>query len=165
MRYRDAPSVEVSELIRGVTAEDAWAVVTDIELPTHTDGELVSVDWVGSPAEVVVGARFRGTNSADGLGTWTAECVITEVEPPRRWTWTAGGPTGEPWATWAFEIDRASEGVIVRQWARLGPGPSRLSQVIESKPDLEGRIIARRMSDWRRGMQANLDWVRVRLES
>ena len=59
MRYRDAPSVEVSELIRGVTAEDAWAVVTDIELPTHTDGELVSVDWVGSPAEVVVGKAAK----------------------------------------------------------------------------------------------------------
>ena len=163
MRYRDAPTVEVSELIEGCTVERVWDIVADIALPTQADGELVSAEWVGEPAEIVVGARFRGTNSAEGLGTWTAECEIVEVEPGRRWVWTAGGPQGEPWSTWAFEVDASSKGAIVRQWARLGPGPSQLSQAIEANPHLEGRIIARRMDDWRRGMQANLDWVRGQL--
>lgn len=77
MRYRDAPTVEVSELIEGCTVERAWAVVADISLPTRADGELVSVEWVGEPAEIAVGARFRGTNSAEG--GWTRRGDLVDV--------------------------------------------------------------------------------------
>ncbi|MDL9938039.1 SRPBCC family protein [Gordonia sp. ABSL1-1] len=163
MRYRDAPTVEVSEKLGDVEPRSVWEIVTDIALPTHTDGELVGVEWVGPAQQIAVGARFLGTNSSELRGTWTVECEIVEVEPERRFVWTAGSATTGPWATWAFEIDPTPRGVVVRQWARLGPGSSPLAEIIATRPDREAQIIARRMGDWRASMQANLDLVKQRL--
>jgi hypothetical protein len=73
----------------------------------------------------------------------------------------AGG--GRPWATWAFEVEPSGKGTIIRQWARLGPGPSRLSEFIAAAPAKESRIIANRMATWREGMRANLDLIRTTL--
>ncbi|HMS75261.1 SRPBCC family protein [Gordonia sp. (in: high G+C Gram-positive bacteria)] len=163
MLYRDAPTVEVSTLIEGATVDQVWDLVTDITLPTRAAGELESTEWVGDPG-VAVGARFRGTNTAEHLGTWVGECEITEVDPGRRWVWQVGPAAGgDPWATWAFEVEPSSKGTIVRQWARLGPGPSRLSEFIQANPAKESRLITHRLTDWRNAMQANLDLIRTTL--
>ncbi|MFZ2239551.1 MAG: SRPBCC family protein [Gordonia amarae] len=163
MLYRDAPTVEVSTLIEGATGDQVWDLVTDINLPTHAAGELESTEWVGDPG-VAVGARFRGTNSSEDMGTWIGECEITEVDPGRRWVWQVGSAAGgDPWATWAFEVEPSSKGTIVRQWARLGPGPSRLSEFIATQPDKEARVIAHRLNTWREAMQANLTLIHTTL--
>ena len=163
MLYRDAPTVEVSTLIEGATGNQVWELVTDITLPTRAAGELASAEWVGEPG-VAVGARFRGTNTAEHLGTWVGECEVVEVDPGRRWVWQVGPAAGgDPWATWAFEVEPSSKGTIVRQWARLGPGPSRLSEFIATQPDKEARVVAHRMSAWREAMQANLALIRTTL--
>ena len=67
-------------------------------------------------------------------------------------------------ATWGFEVDPGREAVTVRQWARMGPGPSGLTSAIESMPDKEGRIIARRMAEWRTGIAANLAGIKAIIE-
>jgi len=159
MRFRDAPTAEVSVLLADCSPERAWELVTDVELPTRVTGELTGVEWLTDVAEVAVGARFRGHNASESLGEWSAECEIVEVEPGRRWVWTAGLPQTGPWTTWAFEVDPGPKGTTVRQWARLGPGRSRLNEFIDAKPEAEGFIIARRLDAWRTGMQANLDWI------
>ena len=48
----------------------------------------------------------------------------------------------------------------LRQWARLGPGPSGLSMAIESMPDKEQRIIARRLEEHRTNMTATLAGIK-----
>jgi hypothetical protein len=93
------------------------------------------------------------------LGSWQTECEIVEVDQGRRWVWNVIGPEGVS-ATWAFEVEPASDGALIRQWARMGPGPSGLTYAITAKPEKEARIVAGRLAEWRQNMQANLDDIR-----
>ena len=144
----------------------AWELVTDIGLPLRCSPELQSVEWLGDHDRVCVGARFRGRNHHEALGTWATECEVVEVDDDgdiKRWVWNvlAGDGVG---ATWAFEVEPTRDGVLIRQWARMGPAPSGLSVAIDARPELEGRIVARRLAEWEHGMRANLDYVRAKLE-
>ncbi|WP_433611748.1 SRPBCC family protein [Prescottella agglutinans] len=154
MRLRDTPTVEVVERL-ACTPEQAWALVTDIELPTRADGELQRVEWLDGATGVAVGARFRGHNASPQAGEWHTESEIAEVEDGRRWVWCVGS-VADPIATWGFEVESDGDGAIVRQWAKAGTGRSPLSDFIDQHPDKEGAIIAHRMGVWRGGMAANL---------
>jgi uncharacterized protein YndB with AHSA1/START domain len=162
MRYRDCPTVEVEERIAGDPTA-IWSLLTDINLPTRFSNELHAVEWLDGATGVAVGNRFRGSNHNSFMGDWQTECEVVEVEPERRWAWNVQGPDGVM-ATWGFEIDPGREAVTVRQWARLGPGPSGLSVAIESMPDKEGRIISRRIRDVRTNIAANLAGIRTIIE-
>ncbi|MBF6241792.1 Polyketide cyclase / dehydrase and lipid transport [Nocardia otitidiscaviarum] len=162
MRYRDQPIIEVSERV-SCTPAQAWALVTDITLPPRVSDELESAEWLDGADRVAVGARFRGTNQHSAMGTWSTECEVVEVEPERRWVWQVHGPEGVS-STWGFEVDPTRSGVIVRQWGRLGPGPSGLSYAIDAMPDKEARIIANRLAEWERNMRANLAAVKATFE-
>lgn len=163
MRYRDCPTVEVSQRI-AVDPETAWAAVTDIDLPTRHSSELLGVTWLDGATEPVVGARFEGRNRNEHLGEWSTICTVTEVDRPRRWTWDVSAG-GEAWSTWGFEVDPVRDGVVVRQWMRMGPGRSGLSIAIDAMPDREARIIEVRMAEHRAAMEANLAGLRDALES
>jgi hypothetical protein len=158
MRYRDQPTVEVTQRVK-CDVPTAWKLVTDIGLPARCSPELQSVEWLGDADGVRVGARFRGTNRHDAMGTWQTECEVVEVEDGHRWVWNAIGPGG-PTATWAFEVEPTSDGALIRQWARMGPGPSGLTLAINARPELEGRIVAKRLAEWQQNMQTNLDRIR-----
>ena len=163
MRYRDQPTIEVTQRARCDVAT-AWELVTDIGLPARCSSELQAVEWLHGADHVEVGARFRGRSRHDALGDWETVCEVVEVEDQRRWVWNVLGPQGVS-ATWAFEVEPASDGVLIRQWARMGPAPSGLSAAIAATPDKEGRIVARRLTEWQRNMQANLQWVRAHTEN
>jgi hypothetical protein len=158
MRYRDQPTVEVTQRVT-CDVETAWRRVTDIGLPARCSSELQSVTWLGGADGVAVGARFRGSNEHAALGAWQTECEVVEVEEGRRWVWQAMGPDG-PTATWAFEVEPTSDGVLIRQWARMGPGPSGLTYAITAMPEKEARIVAGRLAEWQQNMQTNLDSIR-----
>lgn len=162
MRYRDQPTVEVTQLVPCDVAT-AWSYVTDITLPARCSTELQSVEWLDGAAGVQVGARFRGRNQNDAIGDWETVCEVVEVEDQRRWVWDVLGPDGAI-ASWGFEVEPASKGTLVRQWARMGPGPSGLSISIAALPDKEARIVARRLAEWQQNMQTNLDWIRSQVE-
>ena len=162
MRYRDQPTVEVTQRV-ACDVPAAWKQVTDIELPARCSSELQRAEWLGDADGVALGARFRGSNQNAVMGSWQTECEIVEVDEGRRWVWNVIGWDG-PIATWAFEVEPTSDGVLIRQWARMGPGSSGLSPAIAARPELEGRIVARRLSEWQQNMQANLDYIRDQLE-
>jgi hypothetical protein len=132
--------------------------VTDIGLPARCSAELAAVEWLGNADRVTVGARFRGRNTHEAFGDWSTVCEVVEVEEERRWVYDVTGPDGVS-ATWAFEVEPASDGVLIRQWARMGPGPSGLTPAITAQPAKEARIVARRLAEWQQNMQANLDWI------
>ncbi|OQQ25961.1 polyketide cyclase [Prescottella equi] len=154
MRLSDNPTVEVVERL-ACSPEQAWALVTDIELPTRADGELQRVEWLDGATAVAVGARFRGHNADPRIGEWQTESEIAEVEDGRRWVWCVGS-VERPVASWGFEIEPDGDGTVVRQWAKAGTGRSPFTEFIEQHPDTEGAIVAHRMSVWRAGMAANL---------
>lgn len=161
MRHRDQPTVEVTQRV-ACDVPTAWKLVTDIHLPARCSSELQSVEWLGDADGVEVGARFRGTNQNEAMGSWQTECEIVEVEEGRRWVWNVLGPDG-PVATWAFEVEPTSDGALIRQWARMGPGSSGLTHAINARPELEGRIVAKRLAEWQQSMQTNLDCLRDQL--
>jgi hypothetical protein len=162
VRYRDQPTIEVTQRVRCDVAT-AWKYVTDITVPARCSEELQSVEWLDDADGVKVGARFRGRSKHDALGDWETVCEVVEVEDQRRWVWNVIGPRGVG-ATWGFEVDPASDGVLIRQWGRMGPGPSGLTFGIAAQPDKEARIVARRLSEWQQSMQANVDWIRSQVE-
>ncbi len=157
MRYRDQPTVEVTQRVP-CGLRTAWEYVTDIGLPTHCSSELQAVEWLGDSDGVQVGAQFRGRNKHGAFGDWATVCEVVEVERERRWVYNVVGPAGVS-ATWGFEVEPASNGVLVRQWAKMGPGPSGLTPAIAAQPQKEARIVARRLAEWQQNMQANLDWI------
>ena len=162
MRYRDQPTIEVTQRVH-CDVPTAWDYVTDITLPARCSTELQSVEWLDGADRVQVGARFRGTNRNDTFGEWQTVCEVVEVEDERRWVWNVLGD-GSAIATWGFEVEPASDGVLIRQWGRMGPGPSGLNVGIAAQPDKEARIVARRLSQWQQGMAANLEWIRSQVE-
>lgn len=158
MRYRDCPTVEVSQRIAADPAV-IWSIVTDIAVPAQFSSELQSAEWLDGATEVAVGARFRGTNRHESMGEWSTECQVVEVEPGRRWVWVVQGTEGVG-ATWGFELDPGRDAVTIRQWARIGPGPSGLTFAIQAMPEKEARIISRRLAEWGKHMEANLAGIR-----
>ncbi len=162
MRYRDQPTVEVTQRVH-CDVGTAWNHVTDITVPARCSAELQSVEWLDGADRVAVGARFRGHNRNAAIGEWQTVCEVVEVEEHSRWVWNVLGHDG-PIATWGFEVEPASDGVLIRQWGRMGPQPSGLSIAIAAQPDKEARIVARRLSEWEQGMAANLEWVRSAAE-
>ena len=163
MRYRDQPTIEVTQRVR-CDVPTAWRLVTDIGLPARCSSELQAVDWLDGVTAVAVGARFRGRNKHEAFGDWATVCVVVEVEGERRWVYNVVGPEGVS-ATWAFEVEPASDGVLVRQWGRMGPGPSGLTPAIVAQPKKEARIVSRRLAEWQQNMQFNLECVRSQAES
>lgn len=157
MRHRDQPTVEAVRRL-SCDIDTAWRCVTDISLPTRTSAELTAVEWLDGADHVAVGARFAGRNRNRHFGEWETVCEVVEVEPGRRWVWNVLTPGGVG-ATWAFEVEPASEGCLVRQWARMGPGPSGITIAINGQPDKEARIVQRRLEEWLQSMQANLAYI------
>ena len=77
-----------------MTCPTAWELVTDIGLPLRCSPELQSVEWLGDHDRVCVGARFRGRNHHEALGTWATECEVVEVDDDgdiKRWVWNVLG--------------------------------------------------------------------------
>ena len=75
------------------------------------------------------------------------------------------GEPDEAGATWAFELEPDGSGTLLRQRASMGPGPSGTTAAIERMPDKEERIIARRLEEWKAGMQAVLAGIKASAES
>jgi hypothetical protein len=121
--FRQVPhgkQLPVLTMFCGDDAGTAWTYVTGIDLPAQCSTELQAVDWLGDTDGVTVGARFRGRSSHDAFGDGETVCEVVEVEDQRRWVWNVIGPDGVG-ATWGFEVEPAGDGVLIRQWGRMGP--------------------------------------------
>lgn len=108
--------------------------------------------WLDGVEAAAPGATFRGRNRHSAVGEWTTTCYVVECVAPRVFAW-AMEDVVYPSASWRFELTAAGDGTQLRQWARIGPGPSLLSRAIEARPDKEERILA----GWLRELQAGID--------
>lgn len=160
MRYADGPTAEASIEIEA-PPDAVWALVTDLDVPAQFSDEYQGGEWLDI-AGAAPGARFVGHNHHSGTGRdWSTESVVTECEPGRVFAWDVGG-TEPPAATWRFELEPVdgSRRTLLRQWARMGPGPSGLTPAIEARPDKEERIVERRLEEWTRNMQATVAGIK-----
>lgn len=160
MRYADGPSVEVETTVRA-PADRVWALVCDVNLPGRFSSEFKGASWIDDgPA---LGARFVGRNAHPALGAWETTSWVTRYDPGRAFAWAVSDPD-TPSATWWYLLDRGDGGIRLRHGGRMGPARSGLSIAIDSMPDKEERIVARRLEEWRRSMQATVDGMKALAE-
>jgi hypothetical protein len=156
VKYADGPTVEVRASVAAPPAV-VWALVSDISTPTRFSEELQEVRWLDHE-------RFVGHSRHPAIGEWETTCTVVEREPGRVFAWVVGDPAN-PSAAWRFALDPDGAGTALRQWMRMGPAPSGLTLAIEARPDLEERIVARRLEEHRANMQATVDGIKHLAES
>ncbi|MBA3653475.1 MAG: SRPBCC family protein [Actinobacteria bacterium] len=163
MRYADGPTAEV-EVDVDASPETVWAVVTDLNVPARFSDEFQGAEWDGGSGGEV-GARFTGRNRHPAAGEWTTQAVVTDYDAPRRFAYVIG-EIELPSAAWRFELEPLARGAgtRLRQWARMGPGPSGLTSAIAARPDAEERIVARRLEEWRANMRATVEGIKALAE-
>ncbi|GAA3240533.1 SRPBCC family protein [Pseudonocardia petroleophila] len=163
MRYADGPVVEGSVHV-AAPPERVWELVSDIHLIASLSGEVRSVEWLDGDGAATVGRAFRGTSFHRAVGEWSTTSRIVSCEEPRAFGWDVEDPQN-PSASWRFELTPRDGGTDLRQWARLGPGPSFLCVAIERMPEKEERIVAGRLREWQAGIEANLAAIKERAEN
>lgn len=159
MRYADAPSIEASIDI-DAPAPIVWMLVTDINIPAQFSQEFQGAQWVGNgPA---LGASFTGTNEHPAMGFWETTSYVTVLEPEKHFEWAVTS-VDKPTSTWWYRLEPSHDPkapVRLTHGGRMGPAPSGISIAIKAMPDKEERIIARRLEEWERNMQAVLHGIK-----
>jgi uncharacterized protein YndB with AHSA1/START domain len=159
MRFADTPEVQVETTIAAPPSA-VWPLVTDIQLPATFSPEFQGAEWLDGADGPAPGARFHGRNRNDAIGEWQVTCTVTDFEPERTYGWTVGD-LDEPMARWRFDLEPTDDGgTLLRQWARLGPGQSGVTMMIERYPEKEERIVEGRIDAWRRDMTANVAGIK-----
>lgn len=161
MRYIDGPTTEAQAFINA-PVDVIWALISDINLPAKFSSEFQGADWID--AGPAAGATFAGRNHHAAIGGWQTTCTVTRCVDHEVFEWCVGEPEN-PSATWRFTLEPLPEGVTLTQWMQMGPAPSGLTPAIEAMPDKEERIIARRLGEHQKNMQANVDGVKQLAES
>lgn len=156
VKYADGPTVEVETLI-AAPIERVWDLVSDIELPARFSSEFLGARLID--AELEAGARFAGRNTHDAIGEWETVSYVTRYEPHRSFAWAVTDPDN-PSSSWWFDLEEGDGGTRLRQGMRMGPARSGLSAAIDAMPDKEERIVARRLAEHERNMQANLEGIK-----
>ncbi|HET6503020.1 MAG TPA: SRPBCC family protein [Amycolatopsis sp.] len=157
-RYADCPTVE-DEVTVHATADAVWALVTDIGLPARFSDEFQGARWLDGATGPGQGARFVGSNTHPLAGSWQTTCTIAEFEPGRCLAYVVNDPEN-PTATWRFTLIREKGQIRLRMWARIGPGPSELTRVIEANPAKEPSIVAHRLTELRGNITATLAGIK-----
>lgn len=163
VRYNEGPTIEVNVRVEA-SAEQVWALVTDIELPARFSAEFQGAEWLDA-AGPAVGSRFVGRNRHEAIGEWETTSFVVRYEPLRRFEW-AVTDAAAPSASWWFALEPVGDGaVVLRHGTRLGPGRSGLNIAIDAMPEKEERIIARRLEEHERNMRATVEGVKDLAES
>ena len=168
VRFADHPTTEVDVYV-AAPPEQIWPLVSEINTPSQFGTELQKAVWMdvegldGPPP--CTGARFTGHNFHEARGDWQTTNVIIACEPNRVFSWAVGDDPSFPAATWRFELAPEGDGTRLRFWARMGPGPSGMTAVIEKMPDKEERIIARRLEEWSANMTATVTGIKDLVEA
>lgn len=161
MRYDEGPTAESTVHVAAPPAE-VWPLVSDIHLVAESSEECQEVSWVDGDGPAL-GQRFRGRNLHPQAGEWETVSQVTACDPERAFEWTVMDPAN-PTAVWRLELAPVDGGTEVRQWARMGPGPSNLTAIIERMPDKEERLVAGRLREWQAGIERTLAHIKERAE-
>jgi len=165
-RMADQPTVEV-EIQVAAPAAVVWELVSDPAMPARFSAEFQEGSWDPEAPGPALGARILGHNRHPSIGEWRTISIVVACDPGRRFSWAVGSAEN-PAATWSFEIEPdagRADSVVVRQRAVMGPGPSGLTAAVEGRPDLEERIVARRLAEHERNMRATLEGIKALAES
>jgi hypothetical protein len=136
-----------------------WELITDISLMPRFSTELLSTEWAEGFGGSALGAQFLGTNRHPAIGEWTTRSEIIEFDPLRGFAWAVGDP-GNPTAVWRFSVSPTAKGTQLGYAARIGPGPSGVTMLIDREPARAGEIVRRRLAQFEAGMRATVAGIR-----
>ncbi len=85
-----------------------FSLLTDLDRLPALSPENERCEFLGDSSVIEVGATFRGHNRA-GDYEWHADCVVTELEPGRRFAYEVP-PKFEHATTWAYTIEPDADG-------------------------------------------------------
>jgi hypothetical protein len=136
-----------------------WDIVSDIEVMPRFSTELYEVHWANGFHEPGLGAKFLGRNRNRAIGEWTTVSQIVAFDPPRAFGWAVGDPEN-PAATWQFDLRPITQGTRLEYTARIGPGPSGVTMLIERSPERAQQIIEGRRAQFRAAVAATLAGIR-----
>jgi hypothetical protein len=165
MKYAEGPTAEAVVEVDAPPAV-VWALATDVNLPARFSTEFQGGEWEGGATGPALGARFTGRNAHPAIGEWETHPLVVECDVDRAFAYVIGDPD-LPSATWKFELEPLDDGARTRLRfsARMGPGSSGLTPAIEARPDKEERIVARRLEEWTRNMEATVAGIKELAES
>ena len=167
MRFADQPTTEVDVFV-AAPPEAVWPLVSEINTSARFDTELQKAVWqdvadlAGAPP--CEGARFTGHNHHPARGDWQTTNIVVACEPGRVFSWVVGDDASFPAAAWRFDLTPEDNGTRLRYSARMGPGPSGITAVIDQMPDKEEKIVARRLGEWRTNMAATVAGIKTLAE-
>ena len=104
MRYRDQPTIEVTQRVR-CDVGTAWTCVTEIDLPAQCSTELQAVDWLGDTDGVTVGARSLAAVAMTRSATGRPCARSSKSKTNAAGVWNVIGPDGVG-ATWGLRWNR-----------------------------------------------------------
>lgn len=162
VRLADGPGTVAEADIR-VDPAAVWARVTDINVPAEFSEEFVGAQWQAPSDGPALGARFVGRNHHPARGDWEVPCFVDVHRELEAFGWCTSD-IDNPGARWRFELEPLVGGTRLRFSGILGPGPSGLDAIIEARPDLEPRIVARRIGEHRANMQRVVDGIKAQFE-
>ncbi len=162
VRLADGPGTVAEADIQADPA-DVWTAVTDINLPAQFSEEFQGAEWVEGCDGPALGARFVGRNHHPGRGDWEAQCFVDVFDEQAAFGWCTNN-MDNPGARWRLELESIVDGTRLRFRGILGPGPSGLDDIIAARPDLETRIIDRRMAEHRANMQRVVQGIKDHVE-
>lgn len=162
-RLTDRPGTVV-EIDIAAPPDRVWALVTDIDLPAAHSRELLGATWDTDTPGPAPEARFTGRNTLPRRGEWEVTCYVDVFDEGSRFGWCTTD-RDRPGARWRFELEAVGDRTRLRFTLLLGPGPSGLSEIIAASPDLETRILDRRLAEHRANMQRVLDGIRTAAET
>lgn len=160
MRFADSPTTE-RDIVIGAPPSVVWSLVTDVAVLARYSDEFQGGEWLDA-APHGPGSQFHGRNRNEGRA-WEVTCTVTAWEPDRAFGWSVMDPE-HPAATWCFTLAPDGVGTRLAYRARMGPGPSGLTEAIDAHPHAEARIVERRLAAWTDNMEATLAGIRALAE-
>ena len=94
----------------------------------------------------------------------TCRASSTATREPTEFGWVTSDPD-DPGARWRFEAASIAGATRLRYSVILGPGPSGITAAIESMPDKEPRILARRIDEHRANMTKVIEGIKTAAEA
>jgi nitroreductase len=165
-RHADGPGTVVEIDIKA-PVDTVWRYMTDIGFGADFSEEFIGARWAdddGEPQGPAVGARFIGSNTHPAIGEWDVPCFVDRCDEPNAFGWVTSDPD-RPGARWRFEASSIAGATRLRYSVVLGPGPSGITAAIESMPDKEPRILARRIDEHRANMTRVIEGIRAAAEA
>ncbi|HUR48039.1 MAG TPA: SRPBCC family protein [Acidimicrobiales bacterium] len=104
----------------GASAEELYALVSDVERMGEWSPENVGGRWLGGATGPAVGARFSGANRR-GWRRWSTTCTVTAAEAGRKFAFDVAF-TAIPVSRWTYEFHPDGDATVVTEsWTDRRP--------------------------------------------